>query len=320
MRAPFATSGRAILLCFLCAAACAAEKVRIGLPPQLISASVLLAKEQGYFSQEGLAVELVDFVTGKDALVKLFAGELDFAVAAETPLVFAALNGEQFRIMATLGQCSKALALVGRRDRGVDGFSRVRGKKVGITRGTNAEFFFDTFRVLSGIEPGAVEVSNIEPDQLEESILSGRCDAIITWDPALSRVKEKLGANGYSFDGDGLYRWSWNLVARANSNLKSVETQKLLRAIQRTGREIEADPAQASRLIEKKVNIPWERIATLLADYEFKPQLRQELILQMEAQYRWLMRRQEKPLPNLLRYIETGPLKAISPDAVTILE
>jgi NitT/TauT family transport system substrate-binding protein len=299
------------------------EKVRLGLPLQPISAAVYAAAELGYFAKEGIDVELVEFSTGKEALAKLFTGQLEFAVAAETPLVHASLAGEEYAILATIGQSSTALAFVGRKDRGIDDFKRVKGKRIGVMLGTNGEYFFETFRVLNGLDSADVEIKDIPSEKLAAALLNGEVDGTCIWEPHLSQIKDKLGSSGYYFDGKGMYKWSWNLVAtRSYLEGHTEVVEKILRALVHSGEQIEGDSRIAASILEKrKLSIAQKRLTELLIDYDFKPQLSQELILQMEAQSRWISSRgAERKMPNYLRYVETGPLKRISPRAVTVIE
>ena len=306
---------------FLCAAA-RAEKIRVGLSLQPISAAVFAAQDLDLFKQAGVEVELIEFSIGKEALARMLAGQLDFAVVAETPLVHACLAGNDYAIVATVGQSTTALALVGRKDREADSFARMRGKRVGLTRGTNAEFFFENFRVLNGLEPGSVQMIEVPPERLASSLEEGEVDAVCLWEPYLSALQSKFGASAYYFDGGGMYQWSWNLVtSHSFLAMRGGDVEKVLRALAEAGTRIARDRRTAAAVLEKrKLNIPSTRLREILGDYEFAPKLAQGLILQMEAQWRWLAAGQERKMPNFLRYLDAGPLKRIFPEAVTVIE
>jgi NitT/TauT family transport system substrate-binding protein len=296
-----------------------AGKVRVGVPLQTISAGVFAAQDFGEFARQGVEVELVEFALGRDAIAQLFAGALDLAVAAETPLVHATLAGRDYTIVATVGQSTRALALVGRRDSGVNSFRDVRNKRVGITRGTNAEFFFESFRVLNGIPRDEVDMVEVPAEELVTSLTDKVVDAVMAWEPYLTDLKTRLKEDAFCFDGGGMYSWSWNLLTtQAVLAERSVDVLNILRALVETGSRLEQDRGAIVEVLERRKLPPPPRED--FASYTFKPQLSQQLILQMEAQYRWLSPGGDRKLPNFLRYLDTGPLRRIVPEAVSVIE
>src|SRR4051812_21006186 len=69
------------LLFLVSCVTCHGEKIRLAIPPQPISAAVYVAAEKGYFKKEGLDVELMEIITGKEGLSNLFSGKIEMAVA-----------------------------------------------------------------------------------------------------------------------------------------------------------------------------------------------------------------------------------------------
>jgi len=62
------------------------EKVTIGSCRQFLSSPIIIAQEKDYFSEEGLDVAFKYYPSGKKAMEAMFAGEVDIATVAETPL------------------------------------------------------------------------------------------------------------------------------------------------------------------------------------------------------------------------------------------
>jgi NitT/TauT family transport system substrate-binding protein len=316
--------GLAWAACFYISAACvfAQEKVRIGVAKQTISAAVFAAKDLGYFDRAGVEVELVEFALGKEALAEMFAGRLDFALAAETPLVHAAIAGDKFVIVATVGRSSTALALVGRKDRGMFSFRDVRGRRIGVTRGTNAEFFFDSFRVLNAISKESVQVVEVAPEQLVQALVEGSVDGVCAWEPYLTQLRSQFGEEAFYFDGGGIYKWCWNLATTQGFLEKEPKAaDKVLKALAETGEAFEKDRGMIASVLERRFGgTAANAAARAVEGFDYRPHLTQQLVLQMEAQHRWAAAGSGAQTPNFLRYIQPGPLARVSPGAVNLIE
>jgi NitT/TauT family transport system substrate-binding protein len=85
----------------LCAgAAKAGERVKIGLLLTAGSGPVYVAKEKGYFTAEGLDVELVPFDAGQPVAVATVSGDIDFGTAGVTSALYTLCAEGALRIVA----------------------------------------------------------------------------------------------------------------------------------------------------------------------------------------------------------------------------
>jgi len=88
---------------------------------------------------------LREYNTGADALNAVVKGEADIAVGpAEFPLVVRAFRKEQIRVIGSIDKI-EFIYVVARRDRGIKQISDLKGKRVGTTIGTVAEFHLGRF-------------------------------------------------------------------------------------------------------------------------------------------------------------------------------
>lgn len=71
------------------------SSITLGLPlPAETLAPVYLAKDKGYFKQQGLDVKLVTFQGGSDLMKAVLGGSVDVAVAAPAEVIEAAIQGQ----------------------------------------------------------------------------------------------------------------------------------------------------------------------------------------------------------------------------------
>ncbi|MYB02761.1 MAG: hypothetical protein F4Y13_00805, partial [Acidimicrobiaceae bacterium] len=114
------TGGLGLLLALiaavsLIAAACSGSSESADEPAELTSitlgggaymqtAQATLALVHGLFEANGLAVDVAEFATGRDAMTALLGGQVDLAFMAEFPAVTAALQGEEFSVIAEVSR------------------------------------------------------------------------------------------------------------------------------------------------------------------------------------------------------------------------
>lgn len=284
---------------------------------------VYVASGNGYFEDEGLDVTLQLHPSGKAALRSLLEGKADFATVAETPLVHAGLRGEKTYIVATIVDSAKNLAIVARKDKGIGTISDLKGKRIGVTAGTNGEFFMDTVLLSHRIPRSQIEVVYLKPDEMFDHLQKGKVDAVSTWNPHVLMLRKAQGNNALVSYGEGAYLGSFNLAAKRDFVNKDPEaTKKILRALVKAEEFIRENSAESRKIIAANTDEDLDLINELWDSYNFRLMLNQALILTMEDQARWAIKNNPSNatiIPNYLDYIYTDALEAVLPDAMTII-
>ena len=284
---------------------------------------IYVALDMGYFKAEGLDVVLESFPHGKATLKALMDGKVDLATASETPFMHAVLKGGKICILATMITGEKHLGVVGRRDRGIASTKDLKGKRIGVTFGTNGEYFLDTVLLLNNISRDAIQAVDIKPKKMFEALMNGDVDAVATWNPQNANVQKALGKNGITFDAQGLYSPSFVIAARRDYSASQPETvRRVLRALVNASAFIQKDPAASQAIVAGHLGTRKELLDELSSTYRFKITLDQSLLSTLEAQCQWAIKNgltNVKEVPNFLDFICTDALESIKPDGVLII-
>jgi ABC-type nitrate/sulfonate/bicarbonate transport system substrate-binding protein len=115
------------------------ESIIIGTTPYESTALIYIADDLGYFSANGLNVQFRDYENGLEAVKDMKRGKVNISASAEYPIILAAFNKENISIIASIDKIQSAY-LVCRKDRGIENLSDIKGKKIGVPRGTINEF------------------------------------------------------------------------------------------------------------------------------------------------------------------------------------
>jgi len=298
------------------------EKITIAVTPWPASAPIYVAHEKGYFRDEGLDATLHSYISGHLGLDAVLSGKVDLATAGETPIARAVIDGKPVAVVATISEIGRAIRIIARRDRAILRPKDLRGKKIGLVRGTTADFFLHTYLAVAYIDPKDVRVVNVATDKLVDALLKGEVDAVSTWSPFTLVLLERLGSNAVILDQPNFYIMTWNITVTQQSAKNSPERiKKFLRAIVRANSFVKENPGEARTISAKHIGTDSPLYEREWPDYDFTAKLGQSLILNLEDQARWMINEEvgsARIPPDFMDFIYTDALEAVRPGAVTI--
>jgi NitT/TauT family transport system substrate-binding protein len=284
---------------------------------------VLAAQQEGYFKNEGVAVTVQAFTSGKAALDAVFRGQAQLGTTGDIPTMFAVMAGKPAAVVATIATAENDLGIIGRKDRGITSGASLKGKRVGVTLGTNGHFVLDAFLNQQLLTPDQVTARNLKPEQMVDALLNGDVDAVSTWQPLLGTLQAKLGRNGTVFPSQGLYDVSFNLVGARDYVRSHPETiKKILRALIHAGQFCMEAPDAARVIVARGTKTNAQSLKDLWPAYRFKVQLDQSLLVALEDESRWAIKNKltdKADIPNYLDHLYLDALEAVAPTAVTVI-
>jgi ABC-type nitrate/sulfonate/bicarbonate transport system substrate-binding protein len=284
---------------------------------------VLVAQAKGYFRDHGLAVTLRPHPFGKMALAALLDGNADLATCAETPVVFAELQGHSLSILASIGSSRRDMAVVALKEAEIAKPGDLKGKRIGVSRGTSGDFFLDTLLLHNGVDRGDVLLVDLVPAEMGEALASRRIDAAATWHPTVLLLQQRFGEKVQAFLEEELYTNILLIVGRRGFAEQRPEVAKrVLRALLDAEAFFRTRPEEARRVAASALGEDPGTLHTMLRLFDFEVQLNQSLLVLMEEEQRWAIRDglvPPQPKVNLLRALAAQPLLAVKPDSVGLL-
>lgn len=140
-------------------------------------APLVVAKQKGFFADQGLDVELVAPADPNDPPKLVAAGRADIAVGYQPQLHLQAAEGLPLKRFGTL-VATPLNSLVTLRDSGIGGLNDLKGKKVGFSVGGFEDALLGAMLASAGLGLKDVELVNVN-FALSPALLSGQVDAVI---------------------------------------------------------------------------------------------------------------------------------------------
>jgi NitT/TauT family transport system substrate-binding protein len=181
------------------AAAPAAEltAVKVGYVPVSIFAPVFVAKEKGYFAEQGLDVSLEPFPGGSDPVVLTASGQLDVAIGGAGPAFWNAIaQGLPIKVIApghaegnpvaTPLMISKSVCESG----SITSVADLRGKKVSVNARGATEYWLSQALGTAGLTLADIDLQTLAFPDAVAALASGALDAAMVGEPLATKAEQ----------------------------------------------------------------------------------------------------------------------------------
>jgi ABC-type nitrate/sulfonate/bicarbonate transport system substrate-binding protein len=299
------------------------ETLSLGVVAQPTAGLVFIADGLGALRRERLALAQRPFLLGRDALDALLRGEVEVAICYETPLVLRSPDHPHLRVLTKLHESNRYTALVARADGGIRSAADLRGRRVGVTKGTNVEFFLDTLLTFGGVRREELEVVDVPPADGPRLLKAGQLDALATFGSLLLAARDALGPDGIVELHSDVYTEMSLLVTTEEVLARKPEAlRRLVRALARAGQLLRERPDQALGAVRER--FPEQPAARIDAQWRLgragvgRDHL---LVTMMRREGEWFREkgRIQGPLPDFAALLEPRLLDEVEPEAVTFL-
>jgi NitT/TauT family transport system substrate-binding protein len=251
----------------------------------------------------------------------LLKGEVEIAGMNEVPFIIRVFEEQRISIYASLDKL-QYIYLIGRKDRGIQTAADLKGKRIGLPRGTIAEFYLGRYLELNGLSVKDVALVNTAPPSAGEAIDSN-LDGVVVWNPFAYQIKQQMA------NRTAILRVQSNqpayAVAVARNDWLAAQKEPIkrsLKAIAQAEQYVVNHPSEARAIVQKRLNYDVAFMESVWAENQFSLSLDQSLITAMEDEARWMIKNNlttGKKVPDFVKYIYPDCLKAVKPDAVNII-
>lgn len=280
------------------------------------------AEDRHLFAANGVTFSFKTYGTGPDTITDLLSKKVDIAGVAEYAVVAKAYERSDISVITSIDK-SYVVRFVGLTGRGIRSVADIKGRKVGLLRGTVLEFYLGRFLDLNGMNIREVSLIDLPPDRAPGALASGSVDAVVTWEPYASRIRDRHGNGIVSWpvqSGQAVYSV---LICRNDWLGRHPDlVRRVLKSLAESEEFIVRHPAEAKAILQKRYNYGDAYVARVWPEHQLSLSLDQSLVTAMEDEARWMIKNsltREKEIPDFGNFIYSDGLKAVKPEAVRII-
>ena len=295
------------------------EKVRLSAYLGEFSGLIWIAENKGYFKDNGLDVTIKTRQSGVEAMQDLLDGSADISDEAEFVAVAQSFDRNDFKILASIDSIS-AMYTVARKDHGIGQISDLKGKKIGVTKGSQAEFFLGTFLTFNNLNLSDVQIIFLTPAEIKSKIASGEIDAALTWQPYVYQIKKNLGENGIAWPAQSGQEFSFLLTG--SKELVEKRPQVVERFLKAMLQAEQVDAKEQQVILKNRLNDEQSYIQEIWPNNDFQVELNQKLMPFMEDEARFEIENKltdKTEIPDYFNFIYFNALEKIKLEAMTII-
>jgi ABC-type nitrate/sulfonate/bicarbonate transport system substrate-binding protein len=143
-----------------------------------------VAQEEGLFKKHGLDVRINTGPSGSAMVSFLVNGQIESAFGSEIAGIANHNLDPNVVVVAQAARLVRWIAVVGRN---IDSLDQLKGKKVGIARGSGGEVFWLAMIAKLKLNPADYTVVNVEAPEMVAALERGNIDAYAVWEPWVTR-------------------------------------------------------------------------------------------------------------------------------------
>ena len=146
--------------------------------------------EKGYFAEEGLELNLVQFDAGPAEIAAMEQGSIDIAYIGKGAHKLCPNGTADILLLQHMGDGDSIIGL-----NGITKLEELKGKKVGYAAGTSSESILLAALESVGLTMDDIEAMNMNASNLTSAAMAGTIDAVAAWAPmSLTILSQVEGA------------------------------------------------------------------------------------------------------------------------------
>lgn len=254
-----AAAGLAALIAGPAAAQNAAEvpkELRIGYQKY---GSLVILKARGALDQrlaeKGVSVKWTEFPFGPPLLEAINVGSIDVGSVGEAPPIFAQAAGADLVYIGNEPPAPGAEALVVPKDSPIHSVAALKGRKIGVAKGSNANYLLIRLLDKAGLKFADVSVVYLAPADARAAFESGRIDAWSIWDPFLAATEKQLGARVLADGRGAVANHQFYLSSRPYADKYPEIVRIFIDEIARADQWSRQNPKEVARLIAPLIGV-----------------------------------------------------------------
>lgn len=150
---------------------------------------VLSAENQGYFAEEGITINLVEFPDGPSEVAAMESGEIDLAYIGKGAHRLCILGNAVIFAPSSVHTVDKVVCMP---DSGIKTVEDLKGKTIAYNAGSSSESTFNNALKVAGLTTDDVTAMSLSIDNIVPAAVSDTIDAAVCWNPYSGQILQQV--------------------------------------------------------------------------------------------------------------------------------
>jgi len=299
------------------------KKLKIGVTNAEAGSLIFIAESMNFFKKYKSNVKIITFDSGRQAADALLNNEIDICTSGDFVFVCEYDKNTDLRIIGTVSKLNTT-KLLHLKTKNIKYPKDLIGKKIAVIKGGSPEFFLDTFLIYHNIPHDAIQYIYLTPKEIEQNLISKNIDAGVLWNPYVYNVQKELQDDVDIWPLHTSRYLYFLLLAKQNNIItKEKSIQKFIKALIKTEEWTKKNTNKTKKIIREKFKYNKDYFdKTVWNDMDLSLELSQELIVSLEDQARWYLKKNN--IDNSLifdnfNYIDINFIKNVDEKRITII-
>jgi NitT/TauT family transport system substrate-binding protein len=166
-----------------------AGEMRLGMTTWVGYGPMFLARDKGFFKENGLDVELQIIEDAALYMAAIAAGKLDGNASTIDEIMKYRSPDFCFKAVVALDDSHGGDGVLVQTD--INSLADLKGKAVGMNEGSVSQFWFNILLKREGLTEKDLQITNMTADDAAAAFIAGQIPAAVTWEPHLTLVRTK---------------------------------------------------------------------------------------------------------------------------------
>lgn len=280
-------------------------------------AAYYVAKEGGFFERNGLDVTVNTGPSGSAMVAFLIGNQIQSAYGAEQAGVSANVRDPNVVAVAEGVALLRWISVLGR---GIRTMEELKGKRVGVARGTGSETFWLSVVSKLNLDPADYTIVNVEAPEMVAAMERGNIDAFAVWEPWPTRAQRAIPNTHILVNNEAIQIVrNYVYMNKAWATENRPVTERLMRALIQASDFLDSNREEAVRQVARFLRQDRSLVAELMTKVGYRMNLTPDSIANVQLAIDQLrgMNRLDRPVTTT-DVIWADPLRWVAPDRVRI--
>jgi NitT/TauT family transport system substrate-binding protein len=280
-------------------------------------AAFYVAKEGGFFERNGLDVTVNTGPSGSAMIAFLIGNQIASAYGAEQAGVSANVRDPNVVAVAEGVALLRWISVLGRN---ITTMEELKGKRVGVARGTGSETFWLSVVAKLNLNPADYTIVNVEAPEMVAALERGNIDAFAVWEPWPTRAQRAIPNTHILVNNESIQIVrNYIYMNKAWATENRPVTERIMRSLIQASDFLDSNREEAVRQVARFLRQDRALVTELMTKVGYRMNLTPDSVANIQLAIDQLrgMNRLDRPVTTS-DVIWADPLRWVAPDRVRI--